>query len=98
MLVHATPVGSNGNPERSIWPEAAPFPSDTLAYDLVSVPRKTRLLQQAAASGAPCLGGLEMLVSQGARSFKLWTEREAPVDVMRRTCEAALEKEDVCAS
>jgi shikimate dehydrogenase len=92
VLVHATPMGSSGISEGSIWPEATPFPSETLAYDLVSVPRRTRLLQQAEASGAPCLGGLEMLISQGARSFALWTEREAPIDVMRTACENALKE------
>ena len=92
VLIHATPLGSSWSPEGSIWPETAPFPTGTLACDLVSVPRKTRLLQQAEASGAPRLGGLEMLISQGARSFELWTEQEAPIGVMRRACEAGLKE------
>ena len=28
-------------------------------------------------------GGIEMLVYQGAEGFRLWTGRDAPVDVMR---------------
>lgn len=90
LLVHATPVGMGSNAMQSVWPDSVRFPAETLAYDLVYVPRKTRLLQQATASGAPCLGGLDMLVGQGARAFKLWTGHEAPVDVMTRACEAAL--------
>ena len=90
VLVQATQVGMGTDADRSIWPEAAPFPCETLAYDLVYVPRQTRLLQQAAASGAPHLGGLGMFVGQGARAFELWTEREAPVDVMTRACQAVL--------
>jgi shikimate dehydrogenase len=27
--------------------------------------------------------GIEMLVQQGALSFRIWTGREAPIDVMR---------------
>jgi shikimate dehydrogenase len=34
--------------------------------------------------GARVLGGLEVLVAQGAASFELWTRIPAPVEVMRR--------------
>jgi shikimate dehydrogenase len=37
----------------------------------------------ARAAGARVLGGLEVLVAQGAASFELWTGEPAPVDVMR---------------
>jgi shikimate dehydrogenase len=33
--------------------------------------------------GVPVVGGLEVLVRQGAHAFRLWTGREAPLDVMR---------------
>jgi shikimate dehydrogenase len=42
------------------------------------------LLREARAVGALTIGGLEMLVYQGAESFRLWTGREAPVSVMRQ--------------
>ena len=35
-------------------------------------------------AGARVLGGLEVLVAQGAASFELWTGVPAPVEVMRR--------------
>ena len=38
----------------------------------------------AEARGATTLDGLGMLVYQGAIGFKLWTGRDAPVEVMRR--------------
>jgi shikimate dehydrogenase len=38
----------------------------------------------ARANGARVLGGLEVLVAQGAASFELWTGVPAPLDVMRR--------------
>jgi shikimate dehydrogenase len=37
----------------------------------------------AAKKRARVIDGLEVLVRQGARSFELWTGREAPLDVMR---------------
>ncbi len=38
----------------------------------------------ARAAGATVLGGLEVLVAQGAASFERWTGVSAPVEVMRR--------------
>jgi shikimate dehydrogenase len=34
-------------------------------------------------TNAKTIDGLEILVRQGARSFELWTDREAPLDAMR---------------
>ena len=44
---------------------------------------RTATAKAAAADGALVLDGLEVLVAQGAASFELWTDRPAPVDVMR---------------
>jgi shikimate dehydrogenase len=90
LLVNATPVGLWPEIDRSIWPDRVPFPPETFAVDLVYVPRKTKLLRQACRAGAPTLGGLSMLVAQGARAFELWTGREPPVEMMLRAAEAAL--------
>jgi shikimate 5-dehydrogenase len=55
---------------------------NVLVYDLAYNPRLTPLLRLAQKAGANILGGLPMLVYQGAASFKLWTGKEAPVDIM----------------
>jgi shikimate dehydrogenase len=44
---------------------------------------QTPLAKWAEAGGARFTGGLEVLVRQGALSFRRWTGRDAPVDVMR---------------
>ena len=44
---------------------------------------RTATAEAAAAAGARVLDGLEVLVSQGAASFELWTGRPAPVEAMR---------------
>jgi shikimate dehydrogenase len=40
--------------------------------------------------GARVMGGLPMLIYQGAASLKLWTGREAPVDIMLKAAREAL--------
>ena len=52
---------------------------------LVDLPYpETATAKAARASGATVVGGLEVLVAQGAASFELWTGIAAPVEVMRR--------------
>jgi shikimate dehydrogenase len=50
--------------------------------DIVYKPEDTAFLQAAKASGLKTLGGLPMLIYQGALAFELWTGVQAPVDVM----------------
>jgi shikimate dehydrogenase len=61
-----------------------------LVYDLVYWPAETALLAAARERGARILGGLPMLIYQGAASLKLWTGRDAPLDVMFKAARAAL--------
>jgi len=59
-------------------------PSQTL----VDLPYpETATAQAARRAGATVVGGLEVLVAQGAASFELWTGLAAPVDVMRAAVE-----------
>ena len=39
-------------------------------------------LKQAIEAGAKPVYGIKMLLYQGAESFKIWTGRDAPIDVM----------------
>jgi len=63
-----------------------------LVYDLVYNPHPTPLLQLAEKAGANILGGLAMLVYQGAASFELWTSRKAPIDIMLDKAREAVQK------
>jgi shikimate dehydrogenase len=90
LLVHATPLGMWPHVDASIWPDDVPLPEHLAVFDLVYNPQETRLLQQAHASGAKAIGGLEMLVQQGVLAFQIWTGERAPVGVMRRAARRAL--------
>ncbi len=82
LLVNATPVGTWPEVDQSPWPEDLAFPGHLTVFDLVYNPHQTKLLQQARAAGAKDIGGLGMLVHQGAVAFELWTGEKAPVETM----------------
>ena len=54
-----------------------------VVVDLVYGSSPTPLAVAAAGRGARVVDGLEVLVRQGAASLRIWTGREAPVEVMR---------------
>lgn len=89
IVINATPVG--------MWPEADRTPLDvqglarnTVVLDMVYNPRQTRLLAEAERRGLKTMSGMEVFLSQAARQFELWTDRPAPVEVMRAAALAAL--------
>ncbi len=91
LIVNATSMGmSHGEGEGSTPLKADLIPPSALVYDMVYTPRETPLMIEAQKVGARAIGGLSMLVYQGAASFELWTEREAPVRVMFHAAEKAL--------
>jgi len=83
LIVHCTTIGMKDSPQEGQSPLSLEvIPKNVLVYDVVYNPWLTPLLRLARKAGANILGGLPMLVYQGAASFKLWTGREAPVDIM----------------
>jgi shikimate dehydrogenase len=88
VLVNATSVGMHPNANKSpVAPEW--LKPDLTVMDIVYNPVETKLAKDAKAMGARVISGVEMLIHQGAASFEIWTDRSAPVEVMRR---AALQK------
>ena len=81
LIVNATPLGMNPS-------DPSPIPARLLAphhmvFDCAYGPSKTSLLRAADEAGARGANGLSMLLHQGALSFSIWFDREAPIDVMR---------------
>jgi shikimate dehydrogenase len=91
LIVQCTSLGMKSGPNDGQAPPIADLISpDTLVCDLVYNPLETPLLRVARGRGASVLGGLGMLVYQGAAAFNLWTGREAPVDIMYAAAQRAL--------
>ena len=85
LLVNSTPLGMAPHADASpLNPsQMARLPQTAVAYDLIYTPRPTQFLKLAAERGLTAIDGLEMLVQQGAAALEIWTQRSAPVDVMR---------------
>lgn len=91
LLVNCTPVGMTDTASERASPLPAELiPSGILVFDLVYNPPETRLMAAARQRGAKAVGGLPMLVYQGAASLELWTGLPAPIAVMREAAQRAL--------
>ena len=88
LLVNTTSVGMEKNEILEIPLEA--LPKTAIVSDIVYNPLQTLLLKKADKLGLTAYGGLSMLIHQGAKSFKLWTGIDAPVNVMRKAALKAL--------
>lgn len=81
LIINATPLGMNPS-------DPAPIPARLLAphhmvFDCVYGPSKTAFIRAADEAGARGANGLSMLLHQGALSFSIWFNREAPIEAMR---------------
>lgn len=90
-IVNCTSVGMAGTGTESLSPcDFSSADPGALAVDIVYKPEETAFLRAAKQAGLPVLGGLPMLIYQGALSFELWTGVSAPVDVMFEAARRAL--------
>jgi shikimate dehydrogenase len=81
IIVNASSMGMHGKanpPMRAKW-----LRPGQCVLDLVYTPPRTKLLDLAVSAGANIITGFDMLVNQGASSFKLWTGQDAPLVEMR---------------
>lgn len=93
LIVNCTSLGMRHSQNSTVSPlNSDLLPSNVFIYDLIYNPPETPLLKLARSKGAITLGGLSMLVYQGAAAFRLWTGLEPPVSMMRDAAEQALKK------
>lgn len=81
ILVNATPVGLEGK-KTPVGPNSV-SPTLELVYDLIYNPPQTKLLKIAEEKNVKYINGLQMLINQGATSFKIWTGVRPSTEVMR---------------
>lgn len=87
LVVNTTPVGMTPDVNKSPL-SAECLHSHQVIYDIVYNPRITKLLADATAKGCRTVGGLGMLIYQGALSFTHWFPGIEPdVSVMKAALE-----------
>jgi shikimate dehydrogenase len=82
VLINATLIGMRPKENESLVKKEFLNPS-LYVFDIVYDALETKLLKDARSIGANVINGLEMLIHQGAASFKIWTGKDAPIEVMR---------------
>jgi shikimate dehydrogenase len=90
LLVNTTAVGlgvdassrHDGAELKALGIEADQLSERHVVVDLVYGPAETELIRAAKDRGAMAIDGLEILVRQGARSFRIWTGFDAPLATM----------------
>lgn len=82
ILIDTTPIGMHPNVSDEPIVKAADIHEELVVNDIVYNPNETALLKEAIKANAKVVYGIKMLLYQGAESFKIWTGREAPIDVM----------------
>lgn len=88
LLINATPVGLKETDPCLLKEES--LHNNLFVYDLIYNPPETKLLAQAKKIGAKTSNGLGMLLYQGALAFEIWTQKTAPVEIMRRALMEAI--------
>lgn len=82
IIVNCTPVGMHPNMDESPF-QMNWISEGTLVFDTIYNPENTLLLKQAREYGWRTVSGIEMFVRQAAAQYERFTNRPAPVDVMR---------------
>ena len=86
ILVNTTPVGMKNFLEGASpvdYEVIKELDDDSLVYDIVYNPVKTRLIKHAEFCGKRYVGGLDMLVYQAEKAFEIWSGQTPDVNAMK---------------
>ncbi|NTW72248.1 MAG: shikimate dehydrogenase [Eubacteriaceae bacterium] len=83
ILANATLVGMHPHEDKSSIEDTSIFRKELVVTDVVYLPRKTKMLADAEAAGCKTVGGIGMLLWQGAEAFKLYTGQEMPAQEIK---------------
>ncbi len=95
IIIQATSVGMYPDVEKSPV-SGSIFRPGTVVMDVIYNPLETEFLKMAKKAGCRIITGVDMFVYQGAKQFELWTKKEAPLEVMKKTVLSCLRGKDPC--
>ena len=81
LIINTTPLGMKD--EQSLI-KSSSIRKDAIVYDIVYKPINTNLLENARTAGAEVVYGYEMLLEQAVASFKIWFQRDPPIEPMKK--------------
>jgi shikimate dehydrogenase len=87
ILINCTSIGMHPNTaktpvERNILKKV--MKKNGLVFDTIYNPMNTKLLKDAKSIGCKTVSGVDMFVNQAAAQFKLWTNKNPPINLMKR--------------
>jgi shikimate dehydrogenase len=83
ILTNGTGVGMKPLEEFSIIEDISMLRPDLIVTDVVYMPMRSKLLEQAESIGCHTINGIGMMIWQGAMAFELWTGKEMPVEYIK---------------
>lgn len=89
VLVNCTSVGMHPNLNETPFAENW-LREGMVVFDTIYNPEQTLLIKQARERGCKTITGVDMFVRQAARQYELFTDKPAPVDVMREVIRRAI--------
>ena len=92
IIINCTSIGMYPKTDASPLPKGC-LKSSMTVFDTVYNPLETKLLTQAKQAGAKTVNGAEMFINQAAEQFKLFTQSDCPIDLMRKAVLDALKSE-----
>ena len=84
ILVNGSSVGMAPNIDGCLVPDTSYFHPELIVSDVIYNPKQTKLLTMAKSAGLSTFNGMYMLLYQGAEAFRIWTDHEMPVDLVKK--------------
>jgi shikimate dehydrogenase len=91
ILINTTPIGMYPEINKSPIPKEL-IHSELIVFDIIYNPLETKLIKDATEKECKTLGGLDMLVNQGALAFEWWTNKKPNINLMKNKVIEFLEK------
>ena len=91
LFINATSLGMAGMKEFSVLGFLRDAPAGVTVYDLVYNPRQTMLLREAEKRGLPTVSGIDLLLYQAARAFKMFTGKDVDMPALLSALEGKLD-------
>jgi shikimate dehydrogenase len=83
ILINTTPLGMFPDVGKSPIPKQA-LNEHLNVFDIIYNPLETQLLKDASDKGCKTLGGIDMLINQGALAFEWWTSKKPDLKFIKK--------------